>query len=203
MAARPYSGVFLSKHSMNSESSKNERIRVYIDGSNFYFKMKSPPLQFRNLIKFNYHGLCHWLARGRALVGCNYYIGVVRADFSNTKGQQLRKEQQKLFAHLRSAEQGFTIKRGYLMNNNGVYHEKGVDVQMAVDLLSDAYDNLYDTAILISSDTDLIPAIKKVIRRGKQVEYIGFSHQPSLALQKCATLSRLLIKDEVQPFIAQ
>ncbi len=64
------------------------------------------------------------------------------------------------------------------MQNNGKYHEKGVDVQLAVDILIGAYEDLYDRAILISSDTDLIPAIQKVKQLGKQIEYIGFSHQP-------------------------
>ena len=73
-------------------------------------------------------------------------------------------------------------------------------MQLAIDLLTGAYENIYDTAILISSDTDLIPAIKKVKFLNKNVEYIGFSHQPSFALQRNATLTRLLIKDELKIF---
>ena len=40
----------------------------------------------------------------------------------------------------------------------------------------------YDTAILVSSDTDLIPALIKVREMKKKVEYIGFSHKPSYGL---------------------
>lgn len=86
------------------------------------------------------------------------------------------------------------------MKNDGVYHEKGVDVQLAVDLLVGAYENNYDTAIVISSDTDLMPAMEKVKKLGKGVEYIGFAHQPTIALQTVSTLSRLLIKEELEPF---
>ena len=86
------------------------------------------------------------------------------------------------------------------MKNDGVYHEKGVDVKLAVDLLVGAYDDLYDSAILISSDTDLIPAIQKVKHLGKHVEYIGFAHQPSFGMQRFASLSRLLIKEDIEPF---
>ena len=84
---------------------------------------------------------------------------------------------------------------------NGKYHEKGVDVQLAVDLLVGAYENTYDTAIVLSSDTDLIPAIKKIKELGKSVEYIGFAHRPTIALQTHATLSRLLIKEEIENFV--
>ena len=86
------------------------------------------------------------------------------------------------------------------MKNDGVFHEKGVDVKIAVDLLVGAYENLYDTAILISSDTDLIPAIQKVKQLGKEVEYIGFSHKPSYGLIKNASETRLLTKNEIEQF---
>ncbi len=87
------------------------------------------------------------------------------------------------------------------MDNNGKFHEKSVDVKLAIDMLIGAYENRYDTAILISSDTDLIPAIKHIKYLGKEVEYVGFSHCPSFGLQKNSNLSRLLIKDDIEKFI--
>ncbi|MEK7211075.1 MAG: NYN domain-containing protein [Patescibacteria group bacterium] len=174
------------------------RIAVFIDGSNLYFKLRD--LGIENTVKFNYRKFSEWLARDRALIYCGYYIGVVRTEPNNEKGQALRKEQQRLFAHLLSLDQKFIVKRGYLMKNDGVYHEKGVDVQLAVDILVGAYEDKYDIAIIISSDTDLIPAIRKIKQLGKQVEYIGFAHRPSLALRANVTISRLLIKDELEQF---
>ena len=53
---------------------------------------------------------------------------------------------------------------------------------------------------MISSDTDLIPAIKKVRALGKQVEYIGFSHQPSFGLQQEASRSYLIPREELEEF---
>ena len=184
---------------MNSDH-RTQRVAVYIDGSNFYFKMKDLGWHAEDLLRFHFRQFAKWLARDRSTISCRYYIGVVRAEDDNQKGQELRKKQQKLFAHLQSPDQQFVIKRGFLMKNDGVYHEKGVDVKLAVDLLAGAYDNLYDTAIVISSDTDLIPAIKKVKHLDKQVEYIGFSHQPSFGMQSSSTLSRLLIKEELEQF---
>ena len=182
----------------------NERVWVLIDGSNLYYKLKDNEIGIFNTsvstLEFDYHGLCEWLARKRKIESLRYYVGVVRTKQNEKKGQTLRKNQQKLFSHLESKEQGFLVQRGFLMKNSSTYHEKGVDVQLAVDLLVGAYDNQYDTAILLSSDTDLIPAIKKVISLGKKVEYIGFGHQPSFGLQNNCTLSRLLIKEEIEPF---
>jgi len=173
------------------------RVSVYIDGSNLYHKLKS--LDISNTTNFNYKGLCEYLARNRNIISLRYYTGAVKAKAGDSQSQQLRRRQQKLFSNLQN--QGFEISRGYIMKNNETYHEKGVDVKIAIDILIGAYDNLYDTAILLSSDTDLIPAIKKVRELGKNIEYIGFAHQPSFGLQKHATRSFLLPKEDLEQFV--
>jgi uncharacterized LabA/DUF88 family protein len=174
-----------------------KRVAVYIDGSNFYHKLKD--LKIANTTYFDYFGLCNFLARGRKLTSCRYYVGVVRAKEDDKKAQKMRQSQINLFNHLR--DQGLYVYQGYLMKNDGKFHEKGVDVNIAVDLLVGAYENKYDTAILISSDSDLVPAVKKIKSLGKEIEHIGFSHSPCLALQKHATLSRLLISDDLENFM--
>ncbi|MEK7616096.1 MAG: NYN domain-containing protein [Patescibacteria group bacterium] len=182
---------------------KQERISIFIDGSNTYFKLRSFDVGLTDLVHFDYRGLGTWLTHGRFIVDCRYYVGVVRAEEGNVKAQALRQEQQRLFAHLLSPSQNFVIQKGYLIKSGGKYHEKGVDVELAVDLLVGAYENLYDTAILISSDSDLVPAVKKVKLLGKTVEHIGFASHPAFALQRHATISRFLIKEEVEPFVAK
>ena len=80
------------------------------------------------------------------------------------------------------------------------YREKGTDVKIAVDLIIGAVDNLYDSAILVSSDTDLIPAIRYVKYKDKKIEYVGFAHSSSLGIQKYANLSRLLLPEDIKKF---
>lgn len=87
------------------------------------------------------------------------------------------------------------------METAGVFHEKGVDVKIAVDLLVGAYDNLYDVAILISSDSDLVPVIKKVKQLGKKLGYVGFKHRPSFALKRDASFFRFLELSDINKFI--
>lgn len=175
----------------------NERVAVFIDGSNLYHKFKD--LKISNTTNFNYIGLCKKLARDRELVSCRYYVGAIRAKDDDKKGQSLRANQLKLFNNLTA--QGFIIKKGNFLFSGGNFHEKGVDVKLAVDLLVGAYDDIWDTAILISSDSDLNPAIKKVKHLSKNVEYVGFSHNPCYSLQKVSTLSRLLIKEDLNELI--
>lgn len=63
-----------------------------------------------------------------------------------------------------------------------------------------AADDIYDTAIVVSSDTDLVPALKYVKYKGKKIEYVGFSHAPSFGMQKSADLSILLTAKQIEIF---
>jgi len=175
-----------------------EKVLILIDGSNLYHRLREIFNRSSMSLKFNYDGLIKNLIGNRKLVAKRYYIGAIRAKPNDKKGQKLRKNQQRLFAILKKSK--WEIYRGFILKTNG-YHEKGVDVKIAVDLVVGAYENFYDTAILVSSDTDLLPAIDVVLRRKKKVEYIGFGHKPSFALQKHCSESRLLTKVDLEKFI--
>jgi uncharacterized LabA/DUF88 family protein len=134
----------------------------------------------------------------KELVSKRYYTGVFRNLDGSDKSKSLIKGQQKFFSNLEN--DGFTIKRGRIMPIEKVYKEKGTDVKIAVDLVIGAVDNHYDTAILVSSDTDLIPAIRYIKYRSKKIEYVGFAHAPSLGIQKYANVSRLLLPEDIERF---
>lgn len=96
--------------------------------------------------------------------------------------------------------QGLQLKGGKIMYDGGRPREKGTDVRIAVDLVVGAIDNLYDSAILVSSDTDLIPALDYVKYKKKNIEYVGFSHAPSYALIKHSHFRRLLLPEDIKKF---
>jgi uncharacterized LabA/DUF88 family protein len=52
-------------------------------------------------------------------------------------------------------------------NRRTIAEEKGIDVSIAVDLISLAYQNKYDMAIVFSQDQDLCPAVEEVKRIAK------------------------------------
>ncbi|MCL5969883.1 MAG: NYN domain-containing protein, partial [Patescibacteria group bacterium] len=62
-------------------------------------------------------------------------------------------------------------------------------------------ENTADRIIIVSSDTDLEPAIKKVKEKGKIVEYVGFSHRASVAMVSFCSESTLLKKEDIARFI--
>lgn len=172
---------------------KSQRIIILIDGSNFYFKLKD--LKLEKLLLFNFAGLITFLVGKDQIVDACYYVGRIRQD-GTKQTDRLFMSQQKLIAHLKKS--GLRYSLGYLMKNDGKYHEKGVDVQIAVDLLVAAYEDTCDKIILISSDTDLGPAIKKAQQKGKTVEYVGFSHKSSAGMVSFCSSSRLLTLREIK-----
>lgn len=173
-----------------------QRCIILIDGSNFYFKLKD--LKLHNLLEFNFSKFARFLARSGKIVGASYYVGRVRQDGS-AHADRMVANQQKLFTNLKRHK--FNYALGYLLRSGKMYHEKGVDVQIAVDMLVAAYEDLVDRIILVSSDTDLAPAVKKAREKGKIVEYIGFSHKPSVAMVSFCSESRLLTKEDIVSFV--
>jgi len=125
---------------MNEE----KRVFIIIDGNNFYHRLKE--LGLVNLLSFDYEKLTKFLIGRRFLVSKNYYIGAIREEPNNPKSKELMIGQQKLVGKLQ--KDNWVVKFGHMLKTDD-YHEKGVDVQIAVDLLIGAYEDLYDTAILV------------------------------------------------------
>lgn len=174
-----------------------DKVFVAIDGSNFYYKLKD--LGFSRLSGFNYKKFIAWLAKKKKVTSSCFYIGRIREEPSNKKSKQLKRGQDKLLARLKNI--GLTVKAGYILKSDGAYHEKGVDVQIAVDICMKAVRNEYDQLILVSSDTDLIPAIREAKSLGKQIEYVGFADNPSFALIRFSDIRTLLKKEDLEPFL--
>ena len=143
-----------------------ERVFLLIDGSNFFHRLRE--LGMMNLLTFDYRSFAKFLIGNKRTVASQaYYIAPVREEAGNSKSRMLMRDQRIFMNNLQ--KHGWTIQFGHMLKTDR-YHEKGVDVLMATDLLCGAYEDLYDTAILVSSDTDLIPAIQKVRSKGKKVE---------------------------------
>ena len=177
---------------------KKEKVAIYIDGSNTYNKLKKLGLPEEGK-RFDFSAFVDHLTGSRQLVSKRYYVGIVRNHDNSEKSEELVKKQQQFLETLRSS--GFEVKAGKIMYDGGRIREKGVDVKLAIDLVVGAADNLYDTAIVISSDTDLIPAIKYALNgKKKKVEYVGFACGPSFGMIKECTAQRLLVKEDLSSF---
>src|SRR3989338_2229221 len=169
------------------------KILVQFDGSNFYNKAKRVDKQI-HLTTFDYIGLIKSFTKNMPNKAI-YYVGEIRQYEGNKKSEILYSSQQKLFTHLRN--QNIEIKLGYLLMSNGKFHEKGVDVQIAVDIVRGSIKNEYEKFYIISSDTDLLPAIQTAKDEKKEIIYVGFENFISRALQKNCSFYLILKKDQI------
>lgn len=175
-----------------------EKVAVYIDGSNFYHYLKDKEISFPKGMKFDFKTFVDFLVQDRWCISKRYYTGIFRNIDNSSKSIELVRGQQKFLSKLMA--DGFTIKRGRILYDRDGFREKGTDVKIATDLIVGAVDGLYDTAIIVSSDTDLIPAIQYVRYQKKKIEYVGFSHAPSFGIMKYAHVRRLLAPSDIEKF---
>ncbi len=142
-----------------------ERVSIFIDGSNLYHGLKT----YLRRTDLDFARFIDWMVKDRKLIRTYYYNATVSAKHN----QQRARDQQRFFAGLRRIP-CFDIRLGRLEPRGETFVEKGVDVNIAVDMLSMAMRDTYDTAILVSSDGDFAKAIEAVQETGKHVEVACF-----------------------------
>lgn len=138
------------------------RVAVYVDGFNLYFGLKAK--HGRKYLWLDLQALATSLLRpGQTLEQITYFTARVRND---PEGQ--RRQSDYLDA-LASHSPRVTVVDGRFQEKPRrcrgcgaawtVYEEKETDVNIAAALIEDAVLDRYDTALLISADSDLCPAI--------------------------------------------
>jgi len=213
-----------------------EKVCIFIDGANFHHLVLKK-LGIKDL-EFSFDEFAEFLANGRKIIdkGKRFYTGTVREREGDLRSKKAMAKQTTLFTILESYN--WEIKTSKLrrrtervliddrvinyqqIQNKGIKEikfirtrEKGIDVKIATDLIAGAIDNKYDTAIIVSSDTDLAPALDWVRkRRKKKIEYIGFSipdpngikeknTRPSQGMITYSDIQRILVASDLKPFI--
>jgi len=69
----------------------------------------------------------------------------------------------------------FEIKLGRIQKINGKYTQKGVDMQLGVDMVQMSTSKQIDKAILLANDSDFVYAIKKAKEAGVVTTLVYFS----------------------------
>lgn len=179
---------------------------LFIDGENFLHKLKAILQACKltkkvNIAEIDFNKLFEKPLAGRRLDRKIYYAGKLHNHPKTPrKSQQLIKLQRKLRNTL--VNQGFEFilggnVRGQKVGNKITFREKGVDVKIAVDLVSLACDKKIKTAIVCSSDSDLQPAIKEARDRKVEVVYLGFEMKPNKGLTYTTDRTLLFRNSEI------
>ena len=150
---------------------ENERVMVFIDGSNMYHSLKS---HFKRT-DIDIGRFCQKLVGKRRLVRIYYY----NAQVGQKEEPERFKDQKKFFDSVQAIP--YTeLRLGRLVYFNWPGtppYEKGVDIQLATDMITHSYKNNYDTAILVGGDSDFVGAMQAVKDNGKNVEVALFGNE--------------------------
>lgn len=157
-------------------SLKKQRAMIFIDGSNFYHSLK---LNFEGA-DLDIGKFCEWVATGSNLVKICYY----NAPLFQRDSPEAYKKQQRFFESLRKIKRLELFLGRLEKRPNNQKTEKGVDVKLAVDMVTNAFYDKYDVAIIVTNDADFVPAIKAVQESGKAVYNVSFPKSKSYHLNK-------------------
>lgn len=163
-------------------STAPRRVMIFIDGSNLYHVLK----QNTDKRDLDYKKFSQKLCGDRELIR-TYYYNIRHEDPDNPR----LAESQDRFLHSLYETEYLEVKLGIWKQRGQTMVEKGVDVMIAADLISHAYEDHYDTAILVSGDADFYPALQVVKDTGKQVEVAAFDSNLS---SEAARFSDSIIK---------
>jgi uncharacterized LabA/DUF88 family protein len=149
----------------------SERVMIFIDGSNMYHSLK----HFYKRTNLDIGRFCQKILNKRRLVRIYYY----NAKVGQKEEPQRYKDQKKFFAGVEAIP--YTeLRLGRLVYNNWPNtppYEKGVDIQLATDMITHSFKNNYDVAILVAGDNDFVGALQAVKDNGKNVEVALFGKE--------------------------
>jgi len=179
-----------------------QRVITYIDGFNLYFGLRDKG--WRRFFWLDIQKLSiNLLKPQQQLVFTKYFTA--RVSQSDTK----RRRQQTYLEALETLSDFKIFYGKYQLNprtcrncgfQDNIPNEKMTDVNIAVELLADAFQNRYDTAIIISADSDLTGPVERVrqLFPGKQVVVAFPPKRSSLELKNvasaCFTIGRTKFK---------
>lgn len=159
--------------------------------------------------KYDFRGLFDKVLSGFEINQRIFYLAKIKED-PQTKGKsrKLIEEQRLLKTHLEN--QGFGVilsgrvrgqlEDGFFGKKILIFKEKGVDVKIAVDMVSWSCDKKVKEIILASSDSDLQPAIQEVKKRNVSCVYLGLESQPNKGIMYTANRSILIRNSELFEF---
>lgn len=147
-----------------------QRVSVYIDGFNLYYGLRSKG--WRRFYWLDLYRLSENLLRpGQQLESVKYFTAHLLA----TPDDLGQRERQRTYLEALATLPDLHIHRGYFLRKRHscpvcgaireTFEEKMTDVNIAVELLWDAQDDVFDTAIVISGDSDLSGTVDAVRKR--------------------------------------
>jgi len=155
-----------------------KRVCVYIDGANFFGCLNNYN-KFYFDTNFDFERYVKSIIGNDSLICVYYYNGYIKKKIN----PNVWARQDILFKHLNKLKNWKVILcRRQECNdedNKPFFRLKEDDINLAINALSDAYENKFDKMILISSDRDFIPLIRQIKKINKEIEIFYFENSIS------------------------
>jgi len=96
-----------------------------------------------------------------------------------------------------SIRSGYIIKASFdkIVKSGAI--EKKVDINIAIDVVSLAFEDAYDTAVLVTGDGDFLPVVKKIKELNKKPEVWAFKYSLANALMEELDEDRIFHIDDI------
>jgi len=166
-----------------------ERVIIFIDGSNIFHAIRALN------IKIDYDRLVKFLSKDKYLIRAYYYSSMPRVEDveRDTPEWDSLMRQRKFITELKNM--GIKPRLANLRKlSSGEWLEKEVDIMLATDMLALAFRNAYDTAILVSGDSDFCYTVETIQDLGKRVINATFKRNSSPLLR--AVSDEVIILDD-------
>lgn len=146
------------------------RVVAYVDGFNLYFGLKAKGWKKHYWLDLN-RLATSLLKPGQTLAGVHYFTSRIRDNGRNVADMQRQSDYLDALATLPSLtiHYGHYLQKCRRCHSCGAqwmdYEEKMTDVNIAMQLLADAFEDHFDTALVISADSDLTTPVRQVRAR--------------------------------------
>jgi len=141
-----------------------QRAIAYVDGFNLYYGLCSK--KWKRYYWLNIQEMARLMLKpGQTLVTTKYFTSVVKHPHGKRKRQAV-------FLEALRTLSDFEIYFGHFLSDTVTcrkcghtyltHHEKMTDVRIATELMLDAFQNRFDTALLCSADSDLVGPVNAV-----------------------------------------
>lgn len=173
-----------------------EKVIVYIDGQNFHHGLKDKTGLDSRYIDFDQFSR-NVLVSKKNLVAIKYFSAKYPIERCPTR-------------HARDADFFKALKAKGIQVIEGKFRvpkeprlppvEKGVDVILATSLIFDAFYGTFDCAYVVSNDTDLIPAIREIKKKFKNIKINSFAFERHSDFKKTCDYSGLIFDDVIKKY---
>lgn len=148
---------------------------AYIDGFNLYHGLHEDG---RRHLWLDLEGLVRSLLKpGQELVSVRYFTARVRNNPDSEQRQNMYLKALAAHGSILDIRYGrFQEKSMRCRRCTGswtTYEEKESDVALAVSLVGDGLNRLFDTALIVSADSDMAPAIRELRSSRPEVRVVG------------------------------